>query len=383
MPRLTPGVRSAANCVAASCAAGQPARRDVGGHHRQRHVDGQHHGGPVAGHLDLLGGTGQRPASGSASRPAAARSAGAGPGPAAGARPAPAAPATRTATGSAGGRRLTSTYPISSATTAAAEGEPHRMGERHQASPLVCAPAARWRWHRSSRACDPSRTAARRRSSPGRSAASAGRRRTGAVPRRRPGGAQPPGAAKSLRSDAVVCTCRVRPLSGSSRVTSPMSGNRRSSGSSTSTAISSCRPDSARSERCQSTGPTKSDTTTASPRRRGGRRSCSMADARSPRWPTGARGVVASVRSRCCRCARPPRAGTRTMPLPGGQHRPDPVAAALGEVGDRRGRRDHQVPLLAAARIRNPATPTGRRRSMSPAPGRRPSAGCAPRWCGR
>ncbi len=126
-----------------------------------------------------------------------------------------------------------------------------------------------------------------------------------------------------------------------------MSGSVRSSGSSTSTPISSCRPDSARSERCQSTGPTKSEMTTARPRRRGGRRSCSIAAAQvSPladRRPWGGRqGAQQVLQVGAAAAGRDPgdaRAGR--------EHGTDAVAAALAQVGDRRGGGDDQIPLLA------------------------------------
>ena len=55
---------------------------------------------------------------------------------------------------------------------------------------------------------------------------------------------------------------------------------------------------------------------TAIPRRRSGRRSASMAVAKSPRTPIGALGVVAMVRNSVCSCWRPERAGTRVIVAP-------------------------------------------------------------------
>ena len=55
---------------------------------------------------------------------------------------------------------------------------------------------------------------------------------------------------------------------------------------------------------------------TAMPRRRSGRRSASMAAARSPRTPVGALGMVAIVRSISCSCIRPDSAGTRRTASP-------------------------------------------------------------------
>ncbi len=55
---------------------------------------------------------------------------------------------------------------------------------------------------------------------------------------------------------------------------------------------------------------------TAMPRRRSGRRSASMAAARSPRTPVGALGMVAMVRSISCSCMRPDSAGTRRTESP-------------------------------------------------------------------
>ncbi|CMH47340.1 Uncharacterised protein [Mycobacterium tuberculosis] len=56
----------------------------------------------------------------------------------------------------------------------------------------------------------------------------------------------------------------------------------------------------ARSGRIQLIGPRKSLMITAIPRRRSGRRSASMATARSPRTPAGACGMVAMVRNIVC-----------------------------------------------------------------------------------
>ena len=137
-------------------------------------------------------------------------------------------------------------------------------------------------------------------------------------------------------------------------------------------------PDSARSGRSQlELGPRKSEITTARPRRRGGRRSCSSATARSPRVPTGARGVRGEPRSSMPRRARsPPRAGTRRSARAGGDHRADPVAAAAGQVGDGRGaattRSRFSQPVVPKSRQADRSTP-----ARSPAPGRPPSAACA------
>ena len=108
------------------------------------------------------------------------------------------------------------------------------------------------------------------------------------------------------------------------------------------------RPAIARSGRIQLIGPRKSLMITAMPRRRSGRRSASMAAARSPRTPGGALGMVAMVRSmlllvHAARQRRDPPHGVAV-----GDDRADPVAAAAVEVGDRRRGRHRQVALLAA-----------------------------------
>ena len=157
-------------------------------------------------------------------------------------------------------------------------------------------------------------------------------------------------AANSRHSSGVVTTSRCRPVSGSASTTVPTSGSSSSRGSSTSTASSSWRADSARSARSHSGSPRKSETTTASPRRRGGRRSASTAAARSPRVPTGARGVRATRRSMPRACSTPPRAGIRTVCSPGADHHPDPVAAPRRQVRDGRQRGDGEVALLAGGR---------------------------------
>ena len=122
--------------------------------------------------------------------------------------------------------------------------------------------------------------------------------------------------AKSSRSWASMVNSRVTPDSASCSTTSPMSGSSTSRGSSTSMASTSCRAAIARSGRIQLIGPRKSLMITAMPRRRSGRRSASMAVARSPRTPTGALGVVAMVRNSVCSCWRPERAGTRVIVCP-------------------------------------------------------------------
>ena len=87
---------------------------------------------------------------------------------------------------------------------------------------------------------------------------------------------------------------------------------------------------------------------TAIPRRRSGRRSASMAAARSPRTPGGALGMVAMVRSSVCSMLA---SGARRHPghrRAVGDQRADPVAATAVEVGDRGRGRHRQVALLAA-----------------------------------
>ena len=108
------------------------------------------------------------------------------------------------------------------------------------------------------------------------------------------------------------------------------------------------RPAMARSGRIQLIGPRKSLMITAMPRRRSGRRSASMAAARSPRTPIGAFGMVAMVRSIVCSCMRPDSAGTRRDRVAVGDDRAEPVAAAAVEVRDRRRGGHRQVALLAA-----------------------------------
>ena len=132
--------------------------------------------------------------------------------------------------------------------------------------------------------------------------------------------------ANAVRSWLVVETSLLRPLSGSTRVTRPTAGSSRSRGSRTSTASMSCRWDRARSGRSQSTGPMKSDNTTTSPRRRGGRRSCSIAAARSPRsdpsesvparWRSAEIAASGQRAQHVLQVARPPRAGIRLVVAP-------------------------------------------------------------------
>ena len=156
--------------------------------------------------------------------------------------------------------------------------------------------------------------------------------------------------AKSSRSWASMVNSRVTPDSASCSMTSPTSGSSTSRGSSTSMASTSCRAAIARSGRIQLIGPRKSLMITAIPRRRSGRRSASMAVARSPRTPVGALGMVAIVRNIVCSMLAPG-AGRH----PGHRHavgdqRADPVAAAAVEEGDRGRGRHRQVALLATGR---------------------------------
>ena len=228
-----------------------------------------------------------------------------------------------------------------------------RGGRNSPGLPRACAalgePAATGRRPRSSRACGRARSAARRRSSPGRCAGPAARR-----PHRRSAVAtsarcSAAAAAKSARSCGVVETSLLRPVSGSSRVTRPTAGSSRSRGSVTSTASRSCRPDSARSERSQLIGAEEvgdDDGQTAAARRpaellEGGGQVAALARRRSAgsRRAPGAGAADAAVPPRAGypgRC-RAPVATTAPIRLP-----PPPVRCA-----DRGGRGDHQVALLA------------------------------------
>ena len=115
-------------------------------------------------------------------------------------------------------------------------------------------------------------------------------------------------------------------------------------------------PDSARSGRSQSASPRKSEITTASPRRRGGRRSCSSAAARSPRCRSAARGVAAT-RAQQVRGRAPGRRG------PGSASVCSPVATTApirlppprGQVRDR-----GQPRRRTRSRFSQPAVPKSR-----------------------
>nr|AAC46197.1 MAV264 [Mycobacterium avium] len=179
--------------------------------------------------------------------------------------------------------------------------------------------------------------------------------------------------AKSSRSWASMVNSRVTPVSASCSTTSPMSGSSTSRGSSTSMASTSCRAAIAPSGRCQLIGPRKSLMITAMPRRRSGRRSASMAVARSPRTPTGARGVVAMVRSSVCSSWRPDRAGTRVMVAPLAISAPSRLPPPLL----RKVIRPRPPPPGRVSRrrwCRSPGWPTCRPPARSPARGRRSSA---------
>src|SRR5699024_1214477 len=119
-----------------------------------------------------------------------------------------------------------------------------------------------------------------------------------------------------FRNSAEVRTARCLPLSGSDRVTVPTSGSSTSRGARTSTPSRSCRADNARTGRGHCWWPRKSEITTARPRLRGGLRNCSTASARSPRVPSDARGVSATLRTRLLLCASPPRGGMRVVVSP-------------------------------------------------------------------
>ena len=95
-------------------------------------------------------------------------------------------------------------------------------------------------------------------------------------------------------------------------------------------------------------------------------------------------GVARSARSRPCASLRPGRrrAAATVCPRAGADHGADPVAAAHGQVGDRRGGRHRQVALehcaVPKSRLADRST-----RARSPARGRRRSAARAARWCAR
>ena len=386
MPRLTPGVRSSTNCVAASCAAASRFGGDVVGLHGQRHVDGEHHRGPVPRLLGVGGRAGQRDGQ---QHQADQHQRGRQVPPAA--RPArrdlsPAVRGWRTASCAAGCGAAPAGSRRRAPSTSSAAGQPARLGEVHQASPARRRRPG-WRRRRSSRACGTPRTASRRRSSPGRCAAPGARHRPGAA-RRRPaprcaaaasanadrscGGGQHLLRPAGLRVDqghqpdvGQLQLARVEHLDGQQVVPAR-------------TAPAAAVP--------SSSGPMKSEITTASPRRRGGRRSCSSADR------PGRRGRPAPDRGRRGQRAAAGAAGAARPPAgrdPGAGRAPVPTTAPIRlppprvRWPTRGGRGDHQVPLLAAGRCRSPATPTGRPPARSPAPGRRPSAGRAARWCGR
>ncbi len=104
---------------------------------------------------------------------------------------------------------------------------------------------------------------------------------------------------------------------GSTTVSTPTAGSSSSRGSSTSTASTSWRPRRARRGRSHAPGSArKSETTTARPRRRGGRDSRPMAPARSVGSPGAALGVRMTWCISACAPTRPPRAGIRTTRSP-------------------------------------------------------------------
>ena len=168
MPEVDPGRQVVDELGGRLLRGGQPGRVHVGGLHRQRHVDRQHHRRPVARHLGVGGGAGQRDGQQRTARPArrgrqvppAAR--------AVAARPSPAARDWRTAWCAGGG-----------GAAAAGSRRPARRRRRARSqqgwAKFTRPPPRAIRTERraapSSRACGRSRTASRRRPSRGRCAA--------------------------------------------------------------------------------------------------------------------------------------------------------------------------------------------------------------------
>ena len=77
-PRLIRLGSRSANSIGRLLGRLQPGRQHVGGLHRQRHVDGQHHRGPLLRHPDGRGRPGHARATARSAPPAAARRSGAG-----------------------------------------------------------------------------------------------------------------------------------------------------------------------------------------------------------------------------------------------------------------------------------------------------------------
>ena len=305
-PRLMPGVSSSANCLAASCAAASRVGATSVASHRQRHVDHQHHHRAVARHPAVVGGPGHRdgqqrqPTSDQRDRrqvppPAGPRRA----------RPSPAAPGWRTAACAAAaplharGAVSEASTQEPRATTAANPAATHGCGEsgRDSSAPLsprrpAAAPAGRDEPHDVG---DPVAVGAQRQQ---RCAAPAQRR---APPRR---GAPRPPAAKSPRSCGVGGE-----LAGAGRFRGRAARRRRRRAARGRAGRGPRRPSSSwrADERPQRPLPVDRAEEVADdhghPRRRCGRRSASMAAARSPRTPVrGAAGSSAIVRSSVCAC---------------------------------------------------------------------------------
>ena len=246
----------------------------------------------------------------------------------------------------------------------------------HALSPPRRQVAAAWSPAPTSRACGRRRSARRRRPSRGRCAAAGDRAR--AAQRRRHPVAVGGGLRGERRRSRGGLHLRVRPVSGSASTTVPTSGSSSSRGSTTSMASRSSRGDSARRGALPVDLAEEVGDHDDRPRRRGGRRSASSAAARSPRVPSGARGVRAICRSSPRACIRPPRAGGDRTVCRRWRPRRRSGCRRRGQVRDRRERGDGEVALLADGRCRSPGSARGRPRARSPARGRRSSA----RTCG-
>ena len=338
-PEVHPGRELVGERLGRRLRRGQPAGRDVGGLHRQRHVDHEHDRGPVARH-PRLGRAG--PASATVSRASATSSAAAGrcryqPG----RFGATLSSSSRLVNASVSRRRRRSSSDV-----ADRERRPRRAGP---ASHQGCGEDA---VHR------PPPDQARLRASdephdvgdPVASRCAA----AGAPPRRGAGRAATrsrcaaAAAANSRHSSGVVTTSRWRPVSGSASTTVPTSGSSSSRGSSTSTASSSWRPDSARRVAlprglAEEVGHHHGQA--AAPRR-----AAQRFDRRREVAAGAARRAAAPARPCAAARARAPgRRGPGSAPScsPGGDERADPVAAAPREVRDGGERGDGEVALLA------------------------------------